>query len=271
MWEVWLNFLGYRTYGLHFDPLNPKNWDFQSVWGKKKLFYCVSWQPGVQFPFSFFIQLFLDLWVVWVTFLCYRTYRLHFEPPNPKNIDFQCIWGIKAVFLVISIKKSPIPIVFLPTTLFRCVGGVTLVSLQSDLQFVFWPPKPQKTQFFKALEGKKFIFLRILITGVQFLYCFILLLSIDLLMVRVLFLGYRIYGLLFDSPNPQNLVFQRIRGAKGVLSRIFVTWRRITITLLPTNFYTHVGCVSQVLWLSDLRFAFLNPKPQKLRFVKSTR
>ena len=58
----------------------------------------------------------------------YQIYSLRFDPPNPKNLVFHCIRDEKVAFLCILITRRLILILFLPTTLFRCVGGVSQVS-----------------------------------------------------------------------------------------------------------------------------------------------
>ena len=66
-----------------------------------------------------------------------RTYGLRFDLPNPKNSVFERFSIEKAVFMHIWITGSPIPIPFLPTMFFKCLGGGSLVSLLSDLRFAF--------------------------------------------------------------------------------------------------------------------------------------
>ena len=57
----------------------------------------------------------------------YRIYVLRFDPPNRKNIVLKAYELKKAIFIHIWITVSPIPILFLPKTFFRCVGGVSHV------------------------------------------------------------------------------------------------------------------------------------------------
>ena len=71
-----------------------------------------------------------------------------------------------------------------------------------------------------------------------------------------MFLGYQIDGLSFNPSNPQNSVFQSIRGKKVVFLRILITGSLIPILYLPKSFYRCVGGAGQVSWLSDLWFAF---------------
>ena len=61
-----------------------------------------------------------------------------------------------------------------------------------------------------------------------------------------MFIFYRIDGLHFDPPNPQNYVFQSIRGENFIILRILITWSPIPIPILPTTFYRYVGGVIQV-------------------------
>ena len=58
----------------------------------KKLFSCIFGEPGVRFPFRFFLQLSLDVWEDWVMFHGYRIYSLHFDPPNPQNLVFESLY-----------------------------------------------------------------------------------------------------------------------------------------------------------------------------------
>ena len=67
-------------------------------------------------------------------FIGYRIYGLHFDPPK---LNFQSIRGEKVVFLRILITGSSINILFLPITLYRCMGGVSQGSRLSDLRFAF--------------------------------------------------------------------------------------------------------------------------------------
>ena len=84
----------------------------------------------------------------------YRIFGLRFDPPNPKHLLFESLWVKKAIFIHIWITRRPIPIPFLLITLFRYVGGVTEVSLRSDLRFAFWPPKSKKLSFWMPFTWK---------------------------------------------------------------------------------------------------------------------
>ena len=79
---------------------------------------------------------------------------MHFHPPNKKNSHFESLWVEKDIFIHIWITGSPIPILFLPTTFFRCVGGVSHVSWYWIYSFCFYPPKPQKLSFWKPMSWK---------------------------------------------------------------------------------------------------------------------
>ena len=58
MWEVREKFLGYRIYGLCFDPPNLKNLVFQSLLGEKVIFLRIliigTPIPIIFFPTTFF-------------------------------------------------------------------------------------------------------------------------------------------------------------------------------------------------------------------------
>ena len=129
-----------------------KKTQFLKAFELKKLFSYISGELGVRFPFCFIIQLSLDVWEVWVMFHSYRIYGLHFDPPNPKNSVLESLWVEKAIFMHIWRTESPIPILFLHKTFFRCVGGVIHVSWLLDLRFLFWPPKLQKLNFWKPIS-----------------------------------------------------------------------------------------------------------------------
>ena len=75
------------------------------------------------------------MWDVPIKFHGYQIDRLRFDPSNPKNLVFQRVGGEKVVFLRILITRSPIPIPFIPTTFYLCVGGVSEGSRPSDLRF----------------------------------------------------------------------------------------------------------------------------------------
>ena len=61
-------------------------------------------------------------------FLGYRIDGLHFDPLNPKILVIDSLRVEKIGLLRILITGSPIPILFLPTTFYRCVGSVSQVS-----------------------------------------------------------------------------------------------------------------------------------------------
>ena len=50
---------------------------------------------------------------------------------------------------------------------------------------------------------------------------------------------------------------------KAVFMHIWITESRIRILFLSTPFFRCLGFVSRVSWISDVRFAFEHPKPQK--------
>ena len=67
---------------------------------------------------------------------------------------------------------------------------------------------------------------------------------------------YRIYGLNFDPPNCKNLVFQSLCVEKAIFIHIWIAGSPTPILFIPKTFFIYVGGVSEVQWLSDLRFAF---------------
>ena len=102
--------------------------------------------------------------------------------------------------------------------------------------------------------------------GVRFPFRFFLRLSLDIWVVWVKFHWYRIYGLRFDPLNPKSLVFESLWVEKAIFLHIWITESLILIPFLPTTFFRYVGGVSQVSWLSDLRFAFWPVNPKNLVF-----
>ena len=127
---------------------------FLKAFELKKLFSCISWEPGVRFPFRFFLQFLFDVLEVCATFHGYRNTGLRFDPRNRKNSVSESLWIEKAVFMHILRTGSPIPIPFLLTVFVWCMGGVTHVSRLSEYRFAFWPSKPQKLNFWKPLSWK---------------------------------------------------------------------------------------------------------------------
>ena len=146
---------GYRICGFLFNPPNQKNLVCESLWVEKAIFAHI-WVTRIPLPFRFFWQLSLDLWELWVNFQGYRINGLRFDPPNHKNIVFESLWVEKAIFMHSWIIGSPIPIPLLPKTFFRCLGGGSHVSWQSDLRFAFWPPKPQKLCFWNTMSWESY-------------------------------------------------------------------------------------------------------------------
>ena len=71
-----------------------------------------------------------------------------------------------------------------------------------------------------------------------------------------MFHGYWINGLHFDPRNQGNSIFESLLVQKAIFMHIWITGSPIPILFLATNFLRCVGGVSQVSWLSDLRFAF---------------
>ena len=69
----------------------------------------------------------------------------------------------KVIFLRILITGSPIPILFLPITLYKCVGGVSKFYSYRIDHLRFEPLNP-KNLVFLSIRGEKVIFLRIFIT-----------------------------------------------------------------------------------------------------------
>ena len=67
---------------------------------------------------------------------------------------------------------SLIPILCEPTTLFRCLRGVSQISWILDLRFAFLPPKLQKLVF-ESLRVQKAILMHIFITGSLFSILFL--------------------------------------------------------------------------------------------------
>ena len=158
--------------------------------------------------------------------------------------------------MYIKITKSPITIPVLPTNFFRYVRGVRHDSWLSYLQFIFWPLESKKNSIFGSL-------------WVCFPFPFFLTLSLAVWDVCDMFHGFRINGLRFDPPNKKkNSIFKSLLVEKAVFMHIFITRSPISIPFVPTTFVRCVGCVRLVSWLSDLRFAFWPPKPQKLSFWK---
>ena len=79
----------------------PPKTQFFNAYKLEKLYSYISWLPRVWFPFCFFLELSLDVWEVWVKFLVYRIYGLHFDPPNPKT-QFLKVDELKKQFSCIS-------------------------------------------------------------------------------------------------------------------------------------------------------------------------
>ena len=80
-----------------------------------------------------------------------------------------------------------------------------------------------------------------------------------------MFRGYRINGFLFGPPNSKNLFFESLCVEKAVFMHIWIIGSSpISIPFFRATFFRCEGFVRHVSWLSDLRFAFRPPKPQKL-------
>ena len=147
-------------------------------------------------------------------------------------------------FLCILITRSPICIPFLPTTLFRCVGGVHHVSWLSDLRFTFWSPKPQNICFWKPTRWKNVYFCESWQRGVRFPFHLFLQPFLDVWELWVKFHGYQIDGLHFDPPNPKILVIDSLRVEKVGLLRILIIGSSILIPFVPTTFFRCVRGLS---------------------------
>ena len=135
------------------SPQIPKNSNFQSLWVKKVIFMHI-WITGSPNSILFLPTSFLDVWEVWVMFHGYWIYGSRFDHPNRKNLVFQSLWVEKSIFIYIWIIGSPIPIPFLPTTLFVCMGGVSHVLRLLDQQFAFWLVKAfELKKLFSCISG----------------------------------------------------------------------------------------------------------------------
>ena len=130
------------------------------------------------------------------------------------------------------ITGSPIPIPFLWTTLFRCVGGVRYVSRISDLRFAFWPPKPKKLSFWKHTSWK---------LGFRFLIRFFVQLYLDVWEVCVTVRGYWMYGLRFDPPNRKKLNFSKPMSWKCCFHSSLDNWESDSDSVSSYNFILMCG------------------------------
>ena len=70
----------------------------------------------------------------------------------------------------------------------------------------------------------------------------------------------------FWPPNRKNLVFESLWVEKAIFMHICITRSTIPIPFLPITLFRYVGGVSQVSWLSELRFAFWSPNRKNLVF-----
>ena len=137
-----------------FWPPKSQKLSFLKAFELKKLFSCISWEPGVRFPFRFFPQFLFDVWEVWVMFQVYRNNGLRFDLRNRKNSVFESLLVDKVIYMHIIRTGCPIPILFLPIVFGWCMGGMSHVSRLSEQRFAFWPPKPKKLNFWKTLSWK---------------------------------------------------------------------------------------------------------------------
>ena len=147
------------------------------------------------------------------------------------------------------------------------MGGLSQVSWLSDLRFAFWPAN-RKNFVFETQWVKKVIFMHIWITGNPIPIPFFPTLLFRYVggVSQVSWLSDLWFA--FWPPNPKNLAFEIIWVKKVIFMHIWITRSPIPIPLLPKTLFRYVGGVGQVSWLSDLRFAFWPPKPQKLSFWK---
>ena len=129
-------FHGYWIYGLRFDLPKPKKLIFESLRVEKAVFMhiLITESPIL---ISFNPKTCFSIWEVRVKFRSYQIDDSCFDSPNPKNLVFESLQGEKVIFLCILIIGSPILIPFIPTTFFRCVGGVSHLSRLSDQRFAF--------------------------------------------------------------------------------------------------------------------------------------
>ena len=170
----------------------------------------------------------------------------------------------------ILITGSLIPILFLPTALFRYVGGVSHISFLLELRVGFWHSKPQKLSFWKTMSWKSYFHAYMdnqdsnshSVSSDNF--------SLDFWEVWVKCHGYRINGLRFDPQNHKNIVFESLWIKMAIFMHSCITGSPIPILILRTSLFWCLGGVSQISWLSDLRFTFWTSKSKKLSSWKPT-
>ena len=148
-----VKFHSYRINGLRFDPPKQENIVFESLWVEKGLFMhswiTVGLIPILCAPITFFRCLRGVSQISWLSDL-----RFAFLAPKLQKLVFESLWVEKAILMHILITGSLFSILFLPIAFFRYVGGVSEVSLRSDLRFAFWPPRSKKLCFLKAFYLK---------------------------------------------------------------------------------------------------------------------